>query len=892
MFIFLIVTLALSQDKTYCEVDTVATLTEVTETCVKNGWTVDITPEETHFVLSDTNTNLTLELSGNAINTIDVGLTEICPIKTLIIDNTVASTNLYINLVNIENVDVYINGTAAPTTVYTAGVGQSLINFDSFDRQVLFDFDEEKPISYVEATGSLSFAFTMTKAPTSEVCEPRIIAPSDAKPIEYIENGRVAQKMCTLKNDKLRYGVCPDGIAVTEDCTCYYTNNKFSSPDCLPQGENYDLTVDGVLVIDEDAHFKSVKFTEDYGRIVVNNGAVLTIDKLYVSEYFLLFGDVNVDEMVVSSGATKIDGYGDNRHLKVNNVTKLTEGRVYFLSNIDAPTGLKKTCVGKFEMGLSRYVATDDDLECECHSTNGDVVEEDCVVFKRGPNSPYNLIVDGTYKSEDDSYWTNIDATDKSVLSSPSLYSKICNFGAQIVIGGKVSCDKITGEDLTVSEETITDTIHIVKSEESVGNTFEFKECLLSGVLTLDIPVTINSEVLANTTILKKATVTATDITLKNVVAGNNLITITETCDSVVLDSIVMTKTLTDTTVDTFLVVDPADVPLQITLNAVTGEGLVAINKYRELNVTDLTLSCANQALTVGTLECNEMGLETSICYAVDIGVFNDENGERVYNCPCDNTIEKCTLVITENYIAQNFVVEKEPSAVIVKKGTLVLETKEFKFDISAQKATTGDPMVDVDPIVSISGEKNVLNIPNVTTPLTLSLSLAQKNDLTSTGVALFLVEKDGYVEATTASEGCTNLAIEVTAQCSVCTETLELINGKCVVPSQSSSAETSEASSEVSSDNSSKDSSETSSTTSEQSKGSESASKSEDSKSASSSESGMTTGFIVAITVLSIFIALIFIVVVVLITLFVIKKCKKSNAPGEASEKSKYQNL
>jgi hypothetical protein len=74
-----------------------------------------------------------------------------------------------------------------------------------------------------------------------------------------------------------------------------------NSEDCWYNGKDLDLVVSGVLVLWKDASFKSIKFVEEFGRIVVNNDAKLTVGQFYVPERFLLYGNMIVEEMITST---------------------------------------------------------------------------------------------------------------------------------------------------------------------------------------------------------------------------------------------------------------------------------------------------------------------------------------------------------------------------------------------------------------------------------------------------------------------------------------------------------------------------------------------------------------------------------------------------------------
>ncbi|KAL7716927.1 Uncharacterized protein QTN25_005522 [Entamoeba marina] len=840
MLFFLFILAISAQD--YCQVDNVIALNNNPDQCIQDGWDVLFTDQETTFTFENTQSSLLLELSDNTDDTIIIGSNSSSTLEELIIEQTISNIKLTIDIVNIDNaINIDIIGSVSDENIInTHGCGELYLSSDNQQRCFTFDYDEDQSLTYVELTDNATIQFTSSKQPNNGTCEPRLIAPLSSI-LKDNENGQ-GYLLCEFDNGMGRYGVCDEGVKT--NCECFYSNQHFNYPDCEKQSEYLELIVDGVLVINENAHWKSIVFTDDYGRIVVNNDATLTIDNMILPERLLVYGKVIIKELVTLTGASMINGVD----VIVEHVTQMYSNPVYFIANIATPNGLKQVCSNKFQFSMSRYVEEDSTLECECHATDGEPIEEDCVWYKRSNKSPYDLIVDGIYFTEDDSYWNSITATSNSTITFGKVYSTLCMFD-EIEIGGEVHCDTIISDRIIVNNIENGDdaTLYVTNlntTEQSIFNT----------------NVVFGGDNIYNVKINKNSYFTSENVTLSTFDSTNGNITIMQTVLQLEIDHGVITSEQIP-----LLFIEPNQTPLKISWNSINGNGVIAYNTYRPITLINQSLKCNNQIAAVGTVDCTDLGLNEMTCIAIGDNTYTDANNNEIYCCPCDNSI-KCVITISDNYSSDSYEIEKVPTQLIIEKS-VVLEANKSTINLVAQQNQVQHSAY-VDPItVGINGNSNVISIGSSTDSFEMILNTSQQNTIDSVSVGFDVKTSNGKTYLTSSDEGCISLIVSNDTKCTQCTSGMVLAYDNCYETESdipSSDPELEESSSEINSE----------------------------STQSSSEPDSPNTQFIVAISVLSTFVFFVFIVLMVLTVLVITKQVKKYKSKNGGPLNQKYEDI
>ncbi|KAL7714439.1 Uncharacterized protein QTN25_007964 [Entamoeba marina] len=730
MLFFLLILVISAQD--YCQVDNVITLNNNPDQCIQDGWDVLFTDQETTFIFENTQSSLLLELSNNTNDTIIIGSNSSSTLEELTIEQTISNIKLTVDIVNIDNaINIDIVGSVSDENIInTHGCGELYLSSDNQQRCFTFDYDEDQSLTYVELTDNATIQFTSSKQLTNGTCEPRLIAPLSSI-LKDNENGQ-GYLLCEFDNGMGRYGVCDESVKT--NCECFYSNQHFNYPDCEKQSEYLELIVDGVLVINENAHWKSIVFTDDYGRIVVNNDATLTIDNMILPERLLVYGKVIIKELVTLTGASMINGVD----VIVEHVTQMYSNPVYFIANIATPNGLKQVCSNKFQFSMSRYVEEDSTLECECHATDGEPIEEDCVC-----------------------YWNSITATSNSTITFGKVYSTLCMFD-EIEIGGEVHCDTIISDRIIVNNIENGDdaTLYVTNlntTEQSIFNT----------------NVVFGGDNVYNVKINKNSYFTSENVTLSTFDSTNGNITIMQTVLQLEIDHGVITSEQIP-----LLSIEPNQTPLKISWNSINGNGVIAYNTYRPITLINQSLKCNNQIAAVGTVDCTDLGLNEMTCIAIGDNTYTDANNNEIYCCPCDNSI-KCVITISDNYSSDSYEIEKVPTQIIIEKS-VVLEANKSTINLVAQQNQVQHSAY-VDPItVGINGNSNVISIGSSTDSFEMILNTSQQNTIDSVSVGFDVKTSDGKTYLTFSDEGCISLIVSDDTKCTQCTSGMVLAYDNC----------------------------------------------------------------------------------------------------------------
>ena len=766
MFILFTLLTTLYAQQLYCEVNKVISLTTLTQDeCIQNGWEVKTDSNTNEFIFKSTETKLTIEISEEKKHTFTIGTDESeSTLTSLSVTNKVSTKETQMNIHNVKDISITVDGEVTETTsIFTKGKNGTIdvtfkngANEEGKKNKVVLK-RETSHGKYLKINGNVEITLDISAEEVKKIegtCEAYFVANKD---VQINENGEKikAQNICTFSDGNARFGICAENV--TENCECFHENQQMNYDDCWYHGNDLDLTVSGVLVLWKDASFKSVKFVEEFGRIVVHNKAQLTVGTFTVPERYLLFGNMKVEEIILANAGTIIEAPS----MKVNKVTQLHPNEVFFVGKMtETPKGLKKACEGKFNNGYSRYVAETSKLECECHAKDGEPVEEDCILHKRSPMSPYSLIVDGIYDSADYSYWKSITATNDSMIVYGNVYAEKCEFDGMITIGGRVECKELSGKTVEVHPFTNLPIEDGLENVFVVGNTKV--DTLITNVKTEVIGEVKN--IYSNAELI----VSGEQVVLDKVSNVVN-ITVAETAVRLTLKNIEIPKETTQ-----YLIVEESDVELFLSVKKVTGNAIIVEQKYRPVTIIDGEFTCNQRYLLCENMTCETLLPERIECIASADDTYKDEEGNQIYYCPCDNSTE-CAHVISQEYSGEVFTVEYVPTYFVVQTSVNVVVDNK-KMDVMSLSRTREVPSMFVD------GVNNTFTILEQSGAFEIGMKIEGRNEI----IAQKGVLKTYYMNDTlavvyeTSEHGCAEFS--TIEHCTKCIGKSELVEGECIL--------------------------------------------------------------------------------------------------------------
>ena len=275
---------------------------------------------------------------------------------------------------------------------------------------------------------------------------------------------------------------------------------------------------------------------------------------------------------------------------------------------------------------------------------------------------------------------------------------------------------------------------------------------------------------------------------MKNLIANKGLIITGETIklENITTDSILVESSTTLLSLKTivlpvrvtptpFIQTIPSNVPLQLSLAVITGNGIIIEQKYRPIIVHGNTMTCNNRYVLNGKITCEEITTEPIKCIAIQDGLYIDDKEEIIYNCPCDSSSE-CYHIISPSYQNASFTIKVNPTYFIIQKDIL-LQVNNQHMNIS-----TIMPTRDISPITAtINGNKNTFTVLKESGQLSLIVNSASDNKMrVQTGTIISTVTNDMVTMTTSENDdGC--IFYSSTEKCFDCSGNTQLIDNECV---------------------------------------------------------------------------------------------------------------
>ncbi|ELP90172.1 protein serine/threonine kinase, putative [Entamoeba invadens IP1] len=271
------------------------------------------------------------------------------------------------------------------------------------------------------------------------------------------------------------------------------------------------------------------------------------------------------------------------------------------------------------------------------------------------------------------------------------------------------------------------------------------------------------------------------DMTINTTEYNSKPITISSFVNEITFNWITSHDNYTESVLKTEESVTPLTIQFGEEIDHTTYPTLFVRNVGRQI-ISTHSFTCGNQAIILGQNDTNDVceyfGLSHQKCVAVNNEVYNTENGQRDFSCPCLVENFDCVIKITEDYVSTTFdMCNTTPSRVEIWKGLIVngLKNKVVALDIKQGDTT----FYLVDSMVYLSFNNNSLIMFSAMNSLLVSTTPLIFTRMATNSIQRKYTQNETWFSVQQGGS-CEYASVSTSVECLMCARKYYLKEGNC----------------------------------------------------------------------------------------------------------------